>query len=92
MEARTIPTTDRHAGMLLGRLLRSLRDARGYTQAETAELLRRVEGCSQPWLSAVETGRTVPNAGQLEHLLRALGAPEADATRARWLVARGVER
>jgi len=89
MPIATIPI---HPDAQLGKLLRCLRSARGFTQVETAELLRRVEGCSQPWLSAVEHGRTIPNAGQLEHLLRTLAAPEADAKRARWLVARGVER
>ena len=76
----------------LGEFLRLLRSGQGMTQTEMAARLAYVEGVSQPWISSIENDRTVPNAGQLEHILRALNAPDKDADRARSFVAMAVVR
>ena len=67
----------------LGGLVRILRAARGLSQMELSERLAHVERMSQSEISRIETDLRMPNAGQLEALLRALEAPEPDARNAR---------
>ncbi|MCO6005202.1 helix-turn-helix transcriptional regulator [Actinoallomurus purpureus] len=55
----------------LGRQIRRYRDAAGLRQRELAELL----GYSEPWLSALETGRLLPKADQVAVIEGALHIP-----------------
>ena len=75
MELRTTRT--------LGDLMKLLRYARGLSQVELSSALSNVQRMSQSEISRIETGDRMPNAGQLEALLRVLGASEPDCRRAR---------
>ncbi|GAA4609794.1 helix-turn-helix transcriptional regulator [Actinoallomurus liliacearum] len=55
----------------LGRQMRRYRDAAGLRQRELGELL----GYSEPWVSALETGRLLPKADQVAAIERALHIP-----------------
>ncbi|GAB3969553.1 helix-turn-helix transcriptional regulator [Actinoallomurus acanthiterrae] len=55
----------------LGRQIRRYRDAAGLRQRELADLL----GYSEPWMSALETGRLLPKADQIAAIEEALHVP-----------------
>ncbi|GAA4627753.1 helix-turn-helix transcriptional regulator [Actinoallomurus vinaceus] len=55
----------------LGRQIRRYRDAAGLRQRELADLL----GYSEPWMSALETGRLLPKADQIAAIEEALHIP-----------------
>ncbi|MEV5710804.1 helix-turn-helix transcriptional regulator [Actinoallomurus sp. NPDC052274] len=55
----------------LGRQVRRYRDAAGIRQRELGDLL----GYSEPWVSALETGRLLPKADQVAAIERALHIP-----------------
>ena len=57
------------------------------TQAGLADSLSHVPGICQPVISTFETGKAMPDAGQLEHILSALMASEAQARHIRQLAA-----
>ena len=67
----------------LGGLVRILRASRGLSQVELSDRLWHVERMSQSEISRIATDLRLPDAGQLEALLRALEASEPDARRAR---------
>ena len=89
-----MPNDDTPAGGEdMGRLLQTLRHARGLTQAELVDKLGGpVVGVTQPVISRIEAGQFHPFAGQLELLLRALEATEHDARNVRALCARAYLR
>ena len=76
----------------LGALITTLRRARGLTQTEMCDRLSHVVGMVQPQLSEIENDNMLPNAGQLEHILRALQATDKDSQRCRDLAAAVVLR
>lgn len=76
----------------LGKLLRGLRSDLELTQTDLVELLFRVRGVSQSWLSNVERGYSLPTAGQLEHLLGTYTPTADQRQRAHDLVASEVLR
>ena len=76
----------------LGELIGTLRKSRGLTQIELCERLAHVVGMVQPQLSEIERDNMLPNAGQLEHILRALQATDKDSQRCRALAASVVLR
>ena len=76
----------------LGTLMLALRRARGLTQIELAERLAGVVGMQQPTISELERDEYHPSAGQLEHVLRQLGASEQDRANAYRLAAKQVAR
>ena len=76
----------------LGHLLVTLRHARGLTQMELCARVSHVVGLVQPQISELEHDNMVPNAGQLEHIMRALEATDQDRRRCRDLAAAGVVR
>ena len=61
-----------------GRLLRDIRVRHDMTQAELSGDLTRVRGCSQAAISRLESGMWMPDAGQMEHILKAIYATESD--------------
>ena len=79
-------------GATLGGYIRTLRYARGLTQAQLVERLGGVVGVEQPQISQIEADRYHPFAGQLELILRALEASEADARAIRAICAREYRR
>ena len=76
----------------LGALITTLRKARGMTQIELCQRLAHVVGMVQPQLSQIENDYMLPNAGQLEHILRALEVTDHDKRRCRDLAAAVVVR
>ena len=76
----------------LGALITTLRKSRGMTQIELCQRLAHVVGMVQPQLSQIENDYMLPNAGQLEHILRALEATDQDKRRCRDLAAALVVR
>ena len=76
----------------LGALIATLRKARGMTQIELCQRLAHVVGMVQPQLSNIENDYMLPNAGQLEHILRALEVTDQDRRRCRDLAADVVVR
>ena len=76
----------------LGALIATLRKSRGMTQIELCQRLAHVVGMVQPQLSQIENDYMLPNAGQLEHILRALEATDQDTRRCRDLAAALVVR
>jgi len=76
----------------LGALVATLRRSRGMTQIELCQRLAHVVGMVQPQLSQIENDYMLPNAGQLEHILRALEATDQDKRRCRDLAAALVVR
>ena len=76
----------------LGALITTLRKSRGMTQIELCQRLAHVVGMVQPQLSQIENDYMLPNAGQLEHILRALEVTDMDKRRCRDLAAALVVR
>ena len=76
----------------LGALVATLRRSRGMTQIELCQRLAHVVGMVQPQLSQIENDYMLPNAGQLEHILRALEVTDQDRRRGRDLAAAVVVR
>jgi len=76
----------------LGALIATLRKSRGMTQIELCQRLAHVVGMVQPQLSQIENDYMLPNAGQLEHILRALEVTDMDKRRCRDLAAALVVR
>tara|TARA_Y100000401_G_C8320883_1_gene225169 strand:+ start:1880 stop:2125 length:246 start_codon:yes stop_codon:yes gene_type:complete len=76
----------------LGALIATLRKSRGMTQIELCQRLAHVVGMVQPQLSQIENDYMLPNAGQLEHILRALEVTDQDKRRCRDLAAALVVR
>ncbi len=76
----------------LGALIGTLRKSRGMTQIELCQRLAHVVGMVQPQLSQIENDAMLPNAGQLEHILRALEVTDQDKRRCRDLAAAVVVR
>ena len=76
----------------LGALVATLRRSRGMTQIELCQRLAHVVGMVQPQLSQIENDYMLPNAGQLEHILRALEVTDQDRRRCRDLAADVVVR
>lgn len=76
----------------LGEMITMLRRAKGLTQIELCQRLTHVVGIVQPQLSEIENDNMLPNAGQLEHILRALQATDKDSQRCRDLAAAVVLR
>lgn len=76
----------------LGSLITLLRKSRGLTQAELCQRMAHVVGMVQPQLSNIENDYMLPNAGQLEHILRALEVTDQDRRRCRDLAAAVVVR
>ncbi len=76
----------------LGALIETLRKARGLTQIEMCQRMKHVVGMVQPQLSNIENDYMLPNAGQLEHILRALETTDQDKQRCRDLAAAVVVR
>ena len=76
----------------LGAVIAPLRKARGMTQIELCQRLAHVVGMVQPQLSNIENDFMLPNAGQLEHILRALEVSDQDKRRCRDLAAAVVVR
>ena len=76
----------------LGELIATLRRSRGMTQIELCQRLAHVVGMVQPQLSQIENDYMLPNAGQLEHILRALEVTDMDKRRCRDLAAALVVR
>jgi transcriptional regulator with XRE-family HTH domain len=76
----------------LGQLLITLRHARGLTQMELCARVSHVVGLVQPQISELENDNMSPNAGQLEHIMRALEATDQDRRRCRDLAAADVVR
>ena len=68
---------------ILGALVATLRRARGMSQGNLSARLGHVRGLSQPVISRIETGVYLPDAGQLEAVLRAVDATPLDAKHAR---------
>ena len=69
--------------MSLGEYMRQLRGGR--SQVQVAEALGHVRGVTQSTISRLEADEWHPDSGQMEHLLKVLGATEQQARIARQL-------
>jgi transcriptional regulator with XRE-family HTH domain len=69
-----IQATATAEGEIFGTHLRELRVARGFTQAQLAELART----SKPFISNLERGRTTPTLGMILRLAEALDRRPSD--------------
>ena len=87
MQGRRLVEVENIGGPTLGEFVRELRGAAGLGQVQLAEALAHVSGCTQAAISRLENDLWLPDAGQLEHLLRTLRATETEARTARCLAA-----
>jgi transcriptional regulator with XRE-family HTH domain len=61
--------------MTLSQKLRALRKSRGISRQKLSEKLSHVQGLMWPnTIARFECGKSVPDAGQMEHLFKALNA------------------
>lgn len=88
----TEPAAPISAGPTLGEYLRDIRKAAGLNQIALSETLAHVPGFTQAAISRLENDQWLPDAGQMEQLLRALRATETEAQAARCLAAASVVR
>jgi transcriptional regulator with XRE-family HTH domain len=70
----TKPHTVPKKNWQLGRAIRKLRKAHGFTQEQLAEKI----GTSTPWIGHIETGRVAPNLQMLQKIARALAVKVKD--------------
>jgi transcriptional regulator with XRE-family HTH domain len=74
-------------GPTLGEFCRELRKRAGLNQVSLSESLAHVQGFTQAAISRLENDQWLPDAGQMEQLLRALRVTETEARTARCLAA-----
>tara|TARA_R110000824_G_scaffold106470_6_gene251605 strand:+ start:399 stop:719 length:321 start_codon:yes stop_codon:yes gene_type:complete len=87
MRGRRLIEVGSEGGPTLGEFLRELRRLAGIGQVQLSEQLAHVQGFTQAAISRLENDQWLPDAGQMEQLLRTLRASETEARTARCLAA-----